>query len=59
MARCEDCPPIGYPTDKTRCLPCPLRADADKYARDQRWAARQARKHNAECEADLARRGKI
>ena len=22
---CEDCPPIGYPTDKTRCLPCPRR----------------------------------
>ena len=21
--RCEDCPPIGYPTDKTRCIPCP------------------------------------
>jgi hypothetical protein len=20
---CEDCPPIGYPTDKTRCDPCP------------------------------------
>jgi hypothetical protein len=22
---CEDCPPIGYPTDKTRCTPCPRR----------------------------------
>lgn len=22
---CEDCPPLGYPTDKTRCLPCPRR----------------------------------
>lgn len=22
---CEDCPPKGYPTDKTRCLPCPRR----------------------------------
>ena len=20
---CEDCPPIGYPTDKTRCRDCP------------------------------------
>ena len=20
---CEDCPPIGYPTDKTRCCDCP------------------------------------
>ncbi len=23
---CEDCPPVGYPTDETRCLPCPRRA---------------------------------
>jgi hypothetical protein len=22
---CEDCPPIGYPTDATRCIPCPRR----------------------------------
>lgn len=22
---CDDCPPVGYPTDKTRCLPCPRR----------------------------------
>lgn len=22
-ALCEDCPPVGYPTDKTRCAPCP------------------------------------
>jgi len=20
---CEDCPPVGYPTDKTRCDECP------------------------------------
>lgn len=20
---CSDCPPVGYPTDKTRCDPCP------------------------------------
>ena len=20
---CEDCPPVGYPTEKTRCLECP------------------------------------
>lgn len=25
-ALCEDCPPIGYPTNKTRCAPCPKRA---------------------------------
>lgn len=23
---CEDCPPHGYPTDATRCAPCPRRA---------------------------------
>lgn len=22
---CSDCPPVGYPTDKTRCSPCPRR----------------------------------
>lgn len=25
-SRCEDCPPIGYPTDETRCTPCDRRA---------------------------------
>lgn len=25
---CGDCPPVGYPTDKTRCLPCPRRSPA-------------------------------
>lgn len=25
-ALCDDCPPDGYPTDKTRCKPCPRRA---------------------------------
>lgn len=24
---CSDCPPTWYPTDKTRCLPCPRRAN--------------------------------
>lgn len=24
---CSDCPPNGYPTDKTRCKSCPRRAD--------------------------------
>ena len=23
---CSDCPPVGYETDRTRCLPCPRRA---------------------------------
>lgn len=22
---CSDCPPVGYPTDETRCGPCPRR----------------------------------
>lgn len=22
---CSDCPPVGYPHDKTRCAPCPRR----------------------------------
>lgn len=22
---CSDCPPVGYPTDETRCEPCPRR----------------------------------
>ena len=26
-ALCDDCPPMGYPTDKTRCLSCPRRSD--------------------------------
>jgi hypothetical protein len=26
---CEDCPPRGYPTDKTRCSPCPRRTMTD------------------------------
>lgn len=24
-ALCSDCPPIGYPTDRTRCAECPRR----------------------------------
>lgn len=27
---CEDCPPVDYPTDKTRCDPCPRRATLTK-----------------------------
>lgn len=23
---CSDCPPVNYPTDKTRCAPCPRRS---------------------------------
>lgn len=25
QALCSDCPPVGYPVDTTRCLPCPRR----------------------------------
>lgn len=24
---CSDCPPVGYPTDTTRCMPCPRRSE--------------------------------
>lgn len=24
---CSDCPPVGYPTDKTRCADCPRAAE--------------------------------
>ena len=26
---CSDCPPLAYPTDKTRCDPCPRRSPAE------------------------------
>ena len=26
---CSDCPPVGYPTDKTRCDECPRRAQKE------------------------------
>jgi hypothetical protein len=29
---CYDCPPVGYPTDKTRCDECPRRAEIDEQA---------------------------
>lgn len=28
---CTDCPPAGYPTDKTRCDSCPRRQDESEY----------------------------
>lgn len=28
---CSDCPPVGYPTDETRCTPCPRRAKQCKH----------------------------
>jgi hypothetical protein len=36
---CSDCPPVDYPTDETRCAPCPKRAapeNLDKALRDLR-----------------------
>lgn len=34
---CEGCPPIGYPTDATRCSPCPRRVTTTRpeAARDE------------------------
>jgi hypothetical protein len=32
---CEDCPPIGYVTDKTRCAPCPRRASTAQNGRTE------------------------
>jgi hypothetical protein len=31
---CSDCPPVGYPTDKTRCDPCPRRSSAGNARED-------------------------
>jgi len=30
---CEDCPPVCYPTDRTRCTPCPRRVERAILAR--------------------------
>lgn len=35
---CSDCPPVGYPTDKTRCEPCPRRS-ALSQPTDAGWRA--------------------
>lgn len=32
--KCDDCPPIGYPTDKTRCDECPRRRAIEKARAD-------------------------
>jgi hypothetical protein len=40
--RCSDCPPAGYPTDKTRCATCPRRCDCKgetDLADHQPWCA--------------------
>ncbi len=41
MADCEDCPPVGYPTDKTRCSECPRRTNvmADNELAVLAWTA--------------------
>ena len=49
---CEDCPPVGYPTDDTRCLPCPRRPGADRLS----WLldlAAQAFREGRPAEAEL------
>lgn len=35
---CDDCPPVGYPTDKTRCLPCPRRIPPSHPDRREQYA---------------------
>lgn len=61
---CDDCPPLGYPTDKTRCLPCPRRtpkvldAIADKvlaYHPKPKSEAAKSRKRKA---SKIARKSK-
>jgi len=36
---CADCPPVGYPTDKTRCSPCPRRTNpmTDEPRKSSSW----------------------
>lgn len=29
---CDDCPPVGYETDLTRCTPCPRRSGSNVVA---------------------------
>ena len=36
MRLCDDCPPIAYPTDKTRCTPCPRRVEMNPIIRRDR-----------------------
>lgn len=42
-ALCEDCPPAGYPTDKTRCAPCPRAAAASAEPVAWRWRIKCAK----------------
>jgi hypothetical protein len=39
---CEDCPPDGYPTDKTRCDPCPRRPSPTQALGDEAGALEKA-----------------
>ncbi len=38
---CDDCPPLGYPTDKTRCISCPRRVSAEELYKAERDYLRQ------------------
>ncbi len=38
--RCSDCPPLGYPTDKTRCAECPVARLSSRY-RNHRFVLRR------------------
>ncbi len=44
---CSDCPPAGYPTDETRCVPCPLR----KREYHSEWCDRMNGGFECNCEA--------
>lgn len=45
---CDDCPPPDYPTDKTRCLPCPRRGDELEAPRRTLIAELEARGYRVE-----------
>ncbi len=33
---CGDCPPVGYPTDRTRCTPCPRRTAEPEHEEEKK-----------------------
>ena len=40
---CSDCPPVGYSTDRTRCIPCPRHADTITTLRAELAAVKRER----------------
>ncbi|MGZ7173846.1 hypothetical protein ACXKTX_09455 [Burkholderia gladioli] len=45
--RCADCPPAGYPTDRTRCTPCDRRQDVPATADERAGLVRDVFKRHA------------